>query len=102
MLPVVSCFRQVYVFLVIEMVGQSEPYGAWVLLSEVLSLQSIMDMSSNEDHCSSFLSFVDRFVVGRCLDGGSNTLCNEIDLHVLNPFQIVSSRYFQSREIEIV
>ena len=59
MLPVVSYFRQVNVFLVIETVGQSKPEGAWVFLSEVLGLMCIMDMSSNEDHCSSFLSFID-------------------------------------------
>ncbi|KAM2034656.1 hypothetical protein ACFX1X_038030 [Malus domestica] len=91
---VMSCFRQVYVFLVIETVGQSKPEGAWVLLSEILSLQYIMDVSSNEDHCSSLLSFVNRFVGDRCLDGGSNTLCSQMELHVLNPLQIVSSRDF--------
>ena len=76
MLPVMSCFRQVYVFLMIETVSQSEPDGAWVLLSEILSLQCIMDVSSNEDHCSSLLSFVNGFVGDRSLDGGSNTLCS--------------------------
>ncbi|KAM1892308.1 hypothetical protein ACFX14_035478 [Malus domestica] len=70
MLLVVSCFRQVYVFLVIETVGQSKPEGMWVLLNEVLSLQCIMDVSSNEDHCISLLSFVDRFVGDGCLNGG--------------------------------
>ena len=85
MLPVVSCFRQVYVFLVIETVNQSKLEGAWVFLSEILSLQCIMDVSSNEDHCSNLLNFVDRFVGNRCLNGGSNTLCSEMELHVLNP-----------------
>ncbi|KAM1161427.1 hypothetical protein ACFX13_000605 [Malus domestica] len=94
MLPVLSCFRQVNVFLVIEMVGQSKPEGVWVFFSEVLSLQSIMDVSSNEDHCSSFLSFVDRVVVVRCLNGGFNTLCSKMKLHVLKPLQVVSFRYF--------
>ena len=92
MLPVVSCFRQVYIFLVIKTVGQ--PEGTWVLLSEIISLQCIMDVSSNEDHCSSLLSFVNRFVGDRFLDGSSNTLCSEMKLHVLNPLQIVSSRDF--------
>ncbi|KAB2628727.1 E3 ubiquitin-protein ligase BRE1-like 2 [Pyrus ussuriensis x Pyrus communis] len=65
MVLVVSCFRQVDVFLVIETVGQSKPDSARVIIIKVLSLQSIMDVSSNEDHCNSFLSFVDRFVVGK-------------------------------------
>ncbi|KAM2087775.1 hypothetical protein COP2_032717 [Malus domestica] len=94
MLPVVSCFRQIYVFLVIEMVGQSKSDGAWVFLNEILSLQCIMNVSSDEDNCSSFLSFVNRFVGDKCLDGGFNTFCSEIELHVLNPLQIVSSRDF--------
>ncbi|KAM1115419.1 hypothetical protein ACFX1X_006195 [Malus domestica] len=92
MLQVVSYFRQVYVFLVIETVGQSKPEGAWVLLSEILSLQCNMNMSSDEDYYSSLLSFVNRFVDDRCLDGGYNTFCNEIEFHVFNPLQIVSSR----------
>ncbi|KAM1195397.1 hypothetical protein ACFX2J_021889 [Malus domestica] len=94
MLLVVSCFRQVHVFLVIETVAQSKPEGAWVLLSEILSLQCIMNVSSDEDHCSSLLSFVNMFVGDRCLDGGSNTLCSEMEFYVLNPLQIVSSRDF--------
>ncbi|KAM0979484.1 hypothetical protein EV2_015830 [Malus domestica] len=89
-LPVLSCFRQVDVYLVIEMVSQSKSEGVWILLSEVLSMQSIMDVSSNEDNCISFLSFVDRFVIGRCFYGGSNTLCNKMKLHFLNPLQVVS------------
>ncbi|KAM2935902.1 hypothetical protein COP2_033558 [Malus domestica] len=94
MLSVVSCFRQVYVFLVIEMVGQSKSEGAWVLLSEILSLQCIINVSSNEGYCSSLLSFVNRFVEDRCLDGGFNILYSEMELHVLNPLHIVSSRDF--------
>ena len=76
MLPIVSCFRQVDVFLVIETVGQSKPEGVWVLLSEVLSLQCIMDVSSNEDHCISLLSFVNSFASDGCLNGGFNALCS--------------------------
>ncbi|KAM2273926.1 hypothetical protein ACFX1S_043796 [Malus domestica] len=102
MLPVVSCFRQVNVFLVIETIGHSKPDGAWILLSEVLDLQCIMDVSSNEDHCNSFLNFNDWFIVDRFLNGGFNTLCSKMELHILNPLQVVSSRYLQSDEIKLV
>ncbi|KAM1692820.1 hypothetical protein ACFX2K_032391 [Malus domestica] len=102
MLPVMSCFSQVDVFLVIETVGQSKPNGVWVLLNKVLGVQCIMDVSSNKDHCIRLLSFVDRFVIGGCLDGGSNTLCSQMELHVLNSLQIVSSGDFYSGEIELV
>ena len=40
--------------------------------------------------------------VGRCLDGGSNTLCNKMELYVLNTLQVVSFGYFQSGEIELI
>ena len=93
-MPVMSYFRQVYVFLVIETIGQSKPEGACVFFSEVLGLQCIMDDSSNEDHCISLLSFVNRFLGYGCLDYGSNILCSQMELHVLNPLQIVSSRDF--------
>ena len=101
MLPVVSCFRQENIFLVIEAIGQSNPVDAWVFLSEVLGLQCIMDVSLDEDYSSSLLSFVN-WVVGRFLDGGSKILCSKMELHVLNPFWVVSSKYFQSGEIELV
>ncbi|KAM2879485.1 hypothetical protein FF1_014976 [Malus domestica] len=94
MLPVMSCLRQVNVFLVIEAVGQSKSEGAWVLLSEVLGLQCIMNVSSDEDHCSSFLSFVDEVVIGGFLDGGSKTLCGKMKFHALNPLPVGSSRFF--------
>ena len=59
-------------------------------------------MSSNEDHCSNFLSFINRFGVGRFLDDGFNTLCSKMELHVLKPFLVVYSKYFKSGEIELV
>ncbi|KAM1698793.1 hypothetical protein ACFX2K_030221 [Malus domestica] len=101
-MPIVSCFRQVNVFQVIETIGQSKPEGLWVLLSKVLGLQCIMDVSLNEDHCSSFLIFIDGFVVDMCLNGSSNTFYSKMELHVLNPLQVVSSRDFQSGKIELV
>ncbi|KAM2566756.1 hypothetical protein TB1_009216 [Malus domestica] len=102
MLLVMSCFRQVNVFLVIKTIGQSKLEDAWVLLSVILGLQCIIDVSSNKDHCSSFLSFIYEGGVGRCLDGGSNTLYSKIEFHILNPLQVVSSIYVQSGEIELV
>ncbi|KAM2344548.1 hypothetical protein ACFXTH_008538 [Malus domestica] len=102
MLPIVSCFRQVDVFLVIETGQLEQARGCSRPPQRGTRSAEIMDVSSNEDHCSSFLSFVDRFVVGRCLDGSSNTLCSKMKLHVLNPLQVVSSRYFQNGEIELV
>ncbi|KAM1390754.1 hypothetical protein ACFX2I_018545 [Malus domestica] len=102
MLPIGSCFRQVNVFLVIEVIGQSEPEGTWIFLCEVLDLQCIMDMSVDEDHSSSFLSFVDGFIVGRFLDNSSKTLCSKMELHIVNPLQVVSSRDIQNDEIKLV
>ena len=102
MLPVLSCFRQVNVFLMVEAIGQSEPEGTWILLCEVLGLQCIMDESADEDHSSSFLSFVDGFVVGRFLDSSSKTLCSKMELHILNPLWVVSSKDFHNGEIEHV
>ncbi|KAM2067739.1 hypothetical protein ACFX1T_044043 [Malus domestica] len=101
MLPVVSYFRQEDVFLVIKAIRQSEPEDTGILLCEVLCLQYIMDVSLNEDHSSSFLSFVDGCIVDWFLDGSSKTLWNE-ELHVLNPLQVVSSGDFQKGEIELV
>ena len=75
MLPVVSCFRQVNVFLVIEAIGQSELEGKWILLCEILGQQCIMDVFADEDHSSSFMSFVDGFIVSMFLDSSSKTLC---------------------------
>ncbi|KAB2612963.1 peroxisomal membrane protein PMP22-like [Pyrus ussuriensis x Pyrus communis] len=83
----VYCFRLVNVFLVIKTICQGEPEGTWILLCKVLSLQCIMDMSSDEDHSSSFLSFVDGFIVDWFLDGNSKTLCSKMELHILNPLQ---------------
>ena len=75
MLSIMSCFRQVNVFLVIEAIGQREPDGTWILLYEVLGLQCIRDVSSDEDHSSNFMSFVNGFIVSRFLDSSSKTLC---------------------------
>ncbi|KAM0981744.1 hypothetical protein FF1_014807 [Malus domestica] len=84
MLPVVSCFRQVNAFLVIEMIGQNESEGTWVLFFEVLGLQCIIEVYTDEDHGSSILSFVNR-VFSRFLDGSSKTLCGKMELQVSNP-----------------
>ncbi|KAM2260747.1 hypothetical protein FF1_042320 [Malus domestica] len=60
-----------------------------------------MDMSSDEDHSSGFFSLANRFI---CCFFNSRTqvLCSEVELHILNPLEVVPSRNLQSGEVEFV
>ena len=59
-------------------------------------MQCIMDVSSDEDHSSSFVSFVNEFIVNWFLDSSSKTFCSKVELHILNPLQVASSRVVKS------
>ncbi|TQD71250.1 hypothetical protein C1H46_043216 [Malus baccata] len=50
-----------------------------------------MNMSSNEDHSSGFLNFANLIV---CLffNGGTQVFCSEVELHILDPLEVVPSR----------
>ena len=58
-------------------------------------------MSLDEDHCVCFFSFANR-VVRRFFNGGTKVLCSEVELHILNPLEVVPSRDLQSGEVEFV
>ncbi|KAM1480812.1 hypothetical protein ACFX2I_027912 [Malus domestica] len=96
-----SYFRQEDVILVIKAISQSDLKCSWIFLSKVLSLQCIMNVSLDEDHGSGFLSFAYR-VVRLIFNGTMQILCGEVELHILDPLEVVSSRDHQSDEVEFV
>ncbi|KAM2153551.1 hypothetical protein ACFX1Q_045482 [Malus domestica] len=87
MLPIMSCFNQENVLLVIKMISQSDPWCLWILLSKVLGLQGVMNMSLDEDHSSGFLSFANQ-VVYLIFNGGMQVLCSEVELHFFDPLEL--------------
>ena len=58
-------------------------------------------MSSDEDHNGGFFSFANR-VVRLFFDSGMQVLSSEVELHILDPLDVVCSRDFQSGEVEFV
>ncbi|KAM2967112.1 hypothetical protein FF1_027411 [Malus domestica] len=60
-----------------------------------------MNMSSDEDHGSGFLNFTNR-VVRLIFNGMTQVLCSEMELHILDPLEVVPSRDLQSGEVEFV
>ena len=60
-----------------------------------------MNMSSDEDHGSGFLSFANR-VVCLIFNGKTQILCSEEELHIFDPLAVVSSKDLQSGKVEFV
>ncbi|KAM2351960.1 hypothetical protein ACFXTH_006705 [Malus domestica] len=88
-----SSFMQYDVLMVIEAISQSNPKCSWIFLNKLLDLQCIMNVSSDEDHGSDFLNFANQ-VVRLIFNGGMQIFCSEVELHILDPLEVVSSKDF--------
>ncbi|KAM2527034.1 hypothetical protein TB1_024328 [Malus domestica] len=60
-----------------------------------------MNMSSDEDHSGGFFSFTNR-IVRLFFNSRTQVLCSEVELHILDPLEVVPSRNLQSDEVEFV
>ena len=60
-----------------------------------------MNVSSYADHGSGFLSFTNR-VVRLIINGRMQILYGVVELHILDPLNVVSSRDLQNGEVEFV
>jgi len=98
-LPIMPCFRQVDHLLMVKTLLKSDPESPEILFSEVFRLECVKHMSSNEDHSCDFIRFF-CFIIR--FNGNSQLLGNQVELHILHPFQVVSSRDLQSSEIQLI
>ena len=58
-------------------------------------------MSSDQDHSGGFLSFANR-VVRLIFNGRTQIISSEVELHSLDPVEVVPSRDLQSGEVEFI